>query len=174
MFNQLLLAIDDSPGSETAVAFATAFARHHEAAVHVFSVNEYLVGGRGVTLLTRAEATELLAAAVAQLSEAGVRATGSSVSASYREVPRCIATAAHERAADAIVLGSERHQRLGRLFSPNVRVRTIRLTSLPVIAAPAPLAVAAGSDWGVDDLARMPFEVSPTPPSPRRAGTRRH
>jgi hypothetical protein len=31
---------------------------------------------------------------------------------------------------------SERHRRLGRLFSPNVRSRTIRSTSLPVITAP--------------------------------------
>jgi len=154
MFTRLLLAIDDSPGSDVAVAFAGALARHHQASVHVFHVNEYLVGGRGVTLRSHAEAAELLTGAVAQLRGAGVRVTGSSVDATCREVADRIATAAQTRGADAIVLGSERHRRLGRLFSPNVRARTIRLTSLPVVTAPAPLDVAGNLGPTVDDMAR--------------------
>jgi hypothetical protein len=39
------------------------------------------------------------------------------------------------------VLGSNRNRRLGRLFSGRVRERTTRLTSLPVLTAPAPLTV---------------------------------
>ena len=118
MFTRLLLAIDDSPGSEVATDFAVAIAQHHAAEVHVFHVNEYLVGGRGVTLLTRAEAAELVTGAVHRLRAAGVRATGTSVVASYRDVARRIAGAAHDRSVDAIVLGSQRHRRLGRIFSP--------------------------------------------------------
>jgi nucleotide-binding universal stress UspA family protein len=155
MFTRLLLATDDSPGSEVATAFATALARHHAASVHVFHVNEYLVGGRGVTLRTRAEVTELLTGAVTQLQAAGVHATASSVTGSYREVAARIAHTARDRMADAIVVGSERHRRLGRLFSPNVRARTIRLTSLPVITAPSPLDLSEGTPLTVDDLARQ-------------------
>jgi nucleotide-binding universal stress UspA family protein len=165
MFTRLLLAIDDSPGSDVAVAFATALAHHHQASVHVFHVNEYLVGGRGVTLHTHAEATELLTGAVAQLRAAGVRATGSSVDATYREVASRIATTAQTRGVDAIVLGSERHRRLGRLFSPNVRARTIRLTSLPVVTAPAPLDVAGSAGLTVDETARLQFERQMRVPS---------
>ena len=50
---------------------------------------------------------------------------------------------ATERSAGAIVLGSTRRRGWGRLFSTQVRARTTRLTSLPVLVAPAPLQVAA-------------------------------
>ena len=158
MFTRLLLAIDDSSGSEVATAFATALARHHGASVHVFHVNEYLVGGRGPTLRTQADATALLAGVVHELRTAGLTATGSSIRATYREVPRRIAAAAQERGCDAIVLGAERHRRLGRLFSPNVCARTSRLTSLPVVTAPSPLDVSVTARLTVDDVARQQFE----------------
>jgi nucleotide-binding universal stress UspA family protein len=140
MFEQLLLAIDDSPASEVATVFAAAFAQRSSATVRVLHVNEYLVGGpRGRTLRSREEATELLTRAVLQLRESGVRATGSARVASYRDVPKTIVQAAHEHGVDAIVLGSNRHRGVGRMFSPKVRERTARLTSLPVLIAPTPL-----------------------------------
>ena len=55
-----------------------------------------------------------------------------------------------EKSADAIVLGSTRNRRLGRLFSGQVRERTTRLTALPVLTAPAPLKVTStpgSADW---------------------------
>jgi nucleotide-binding universal stress UspA family protein len=166
MFTQLFLAIDDSPGSEVATAFATALARHHAASVHVFHVNEYLVGGRGLTLRTQADAKDLLAGVIDQLRTAGLTATGSSVRATYREVPSRIATAALERGSDAIVLGSQRHRRLGRLFSPNVRGRVMRLTSLPIVTAPSPLDVSGTAALTVDDVARRQFERQMMVPLP--------
>ena len=75
---------------------------------------------------------------------------GSVCVSAYRGVPERIATTALERSADAIVLGSTRHRRLGRLFSPQVRERTTRLTALPVLTAPSPLKVtspAGVADW---------------------------
>jgi nucleotide-binding universal stress UspA family protein len=166
MFTRLLLAIDDSAGSELATAFATALARHHGASVHVFHVNEYLVGGRGITLRTRDEATDLLTGAVAQLRAAGVTTTGSAVAGTYREVASRIAAAARVRGVDAIVLGSERHRRLGRLFSPQVRARTIRLTSLPVITTPSPLEVSKRNGFRLGDLAGLTFDRQSKVPSP--------
>lgn len=166
MFTRLLLAIDDSPGSDVATLFAGALARHHGASVHVFHVNEYQVGGRGVTLRTHTETTDLLTRTVQQLRDAGVRATGSSVRGSYRDVAGRIATAAQERLADAIVLGSERHRRLGRLFSPNVRARTIVLTSLPVITAPSPLDMSRGAELTAEEAARLQFTTHTMVPSP--------
>ena len=73
-------------------------------------------------------------------------------------MPRRIAGAAHDARCDAIVLGAERHRRLGRLFSPNVCARTSRLTSLPVVTAPSPLDVSAAARLTVDDVARQQFE----------------
>jgi nucleotide-binding universal stress UspA family protein len=150
MFDRILLAIDDSPAGDVAAVFATALARQAGAAVHVLHVNERLVGGRGVTLRTRDEATALVSVVVEQLAEAGVRAGGTVRVAPYRAVPTHIVAVAQEREADAIVLGSHRRRRLGRLFSAQVRERTTRLTSLPVLVAPSPLRVV--SSLGRGDL----------------------
>jgi nucleotide-binding universal stress UspA family protein len=141
MFDRILLAIDDSPASEVATAFTVAFARQCSASVHVLHVNERLVGGRGLTLHTGDEATELVSRAVLELREAGIRASGSARVGSYRQVPSRIVETATARCADAIVLGSHRRGWLGRLFSPQVRDRTTRLTKLPVMTAPSPLKV---------------------------------
>jgi nucleotide-binding universal stress UspA family protein len=152
MFNTLLLAIDDSPASEVATDFATACAQRCGSSVHVLHVNEFQVGGRGLTLLTKEEATALIARAVEQLRGAGVVAGGSVRVASYRDVARRIAEQAAERGADAIVLGSRRQSRWGRLFSPHVRARTTRLTSLPILTAPSPLALGGRARVSLDDL----------------------
>jgi len=145
MFDRILLALDDSPAGEVAALFAAALARRADATVHVLHVNERLVGGNGVTLRSRDEATDLVSSTVAQLAESGVRASGSVCVSSYRGVPSRIVDVALERSADAIVLGSTRHRRLGRLFSGQVRERTTRLTALPVLTAPAPLKVTSAA-----------------------------
>jgi nucleotide-binding universal stress UspA family protein len=120
----------------------------------VLHVNERLVGGNGVTLRTREEATQLVTSAVQQMADAGVRAGGSVMWSSYRGVPGRIVEEAHRRAADVIVVGSTRSRRLRRLFSAQVRERTTRLTSLPVLTAPSPLRVTSvgGTDAGADGL----------------------
>jgi nucleotide-binding universal stress UspA family protein len=141
MFDRILLALHDSPAGEMATVFAGALARRTGGSVHVLHVNERLVGGHGVTLRSRLEATELVTGAVHQLRDAGVHADGSVCVSSYRHVAERIVAAANGREAGAIVLGSNRNRRLGRLFSARVRERTTRLTSLPVLTAPAPLTV---------------------------------
>ena len=97
-----------------------------------------------------------MTSAVSQLVDAGVRAGGSVSVASYRHVADRIVATARERAAGAIVLGSNRNRKLGRLFSTRVRERTTRLTSLPVLTAPAPLTVTRvdGSQAWQSDLDR--------------------
>jgi nucleotide-binding universal stress UspA family protein len=153
MFERILLALDDSPAGEVATAFAGALAQRTGAgaaagaSVHVLHVNEGLVGGHGLTLQTRQEAIDLVTGAVRQLAEAGVRAGGSVCVSTYRDVPARIVAMAAERSAGAIVLGSTR-RRWGRLLSAQVRERTTRLTSLPVLVAPAPLKVAASLGLG--------------------------
>ena len=150
MFDRLLLALDDSPAGEVATLFCAALASRTGATVHVLHVNERLVGGNGVTLRSRQESTELVETAVRHIAEAGVCADGSVCVSSYRDVPRRIAATALERSAGAVVLGSTRNHRLGRLFSARVRERTTRLTALPVLTAPSPLRVTSpseGAEW---------------------------
>jgi nucleotide-binding universal stress UspA family protein len=160
MFERILLALDNSPAGDVATAFTGALAQRAGAGttVHVLHVNERLVGGRGVTLHTREEAIALVTAAVRQLADAGIRAGGSVCVAPYRGVPERIVAVAAERSAGAIVLGSTRRRRWERLFSTQVRERTTRLTSLPVLVAPAPLQVAASlgiGELGDGSLERM-------------------
>lgn len=143
MFNRILLALDDSPAGEVALLFAGALATRTDASVHVFHVNERTVAGNGVSLRTRAEVADLVTNAVRQLAGVGVRASGSACSSSYRAVPAQIVDKATAVSADAIVLGSTRNRRWGRLFAAQVRERTTRLTSLPVLTAPSPLKVTA-------------------------------
>jgi nucleotide-binding universal stress UspA family protein len=145
MFDRLLLPLDDSPAGDVATLFCAALARRTGATVHVLHVNERLVGGRGVTLRSRQASTDLVETAVRQLAEGGVRADGSVCVSSYRDVPRRIVAAALQRSADAVVLGSTRNRRLGRLFSAQVRERTTRLTALPVLTAPSPLRISSPS-----------------------------
>jgi hypothetical protein len=79
----------------------------------------------------------------------------------HRHVASRISDEARKRNADAIVLGSRRRRRLGRLFSSQIRERTTRLTSLPVLTAPSPLEVgnALGrSASGIDLGAQFNFE----------------
>jgi nucleotide-binding universal stress UspA family protein len=141
MFDRILLGLEDSPAGEMAALFTGALAGRTGASVHVLHVNQRVVGGNGLTLRTRGEATELVTLAVQDLADRGVRASGSVRVASYRGVPGQIVAVARERSADAIVLGSNRNRWLARLYSSRVRERTTRLTSLPLLTAPSPLKV---------------------------------
>jgi nucleotide-binding universal stress UspA family protein len=162
MFQNLLFAMDDTEGSEVALSFVTAVARECSAAVHVLHVNEFVVGTRGLTLATDEQAIALVTDAICQLRSEGIRACGSVRRAVYHRVAPCIASMATEVSADAIVLGTGRRHHFGRLFTPRVRERTIRLTSLPVIAAPAPLGVPSTGDLDVAELVHLQPASRPT------------
>jgi nucleotide-binding universal stress UspA family protein len=153
MFDRLLLAIDDSPASEVATAFAAAVATRSSASVHVFHVNEYLVGGRGVAQKTTEECRDFVTDAVLELRAHGITVGGSACCGTSREVAQRIADTAVAQKADAIILGSQRRRsRLAGLVSPNVRERTIRLSPLPVLTAPSPLHVTVRSALKIDDV----------------------
>ena len=141
MFQRLLLGIDDTSAGQIAVSFATALSRQHAATVRVLYVNQFILGGRGHTLLSAEEADQLVGSAVEELRSNGVPATGQVLRAAYFDVALRIAEAADGWPADAIVVGSHRHRRFRRLAHQGVRERVIRLSALPVLTAPAPLKV---------------------------------
>jgi len=152
MFQRLLVAIDDSPGSDVALSFAVAVAKQSGASIHVLHVNEHLVGSRGMTVRTDEQVTDLLTEAVVRLRDEGIRTSGSVRRAPYRHVAECIARMAEERSADVIVLGARRRHQWARLAGRGVGERTMRLTVLPVITAPAPLAVSAVGQLDLGEL----------------------
>jgi nucleotide-binding universal stress UspA family protein len=152
MFTRILLAIDDSESSQAAVSFATAMARQSAASVRVVHVNEFLVGGRGVTVRTQAEAIEHLEGAVNTLRAAGIPTEGVLYLTNSFSIDRRITNSAHDWSADVIVLGSRRQRRFSRFAGKGVRDRVIALTSLPVLAAPSPLHVNVGTVPDLDQL----------------------
>src|SRR6202142_2821580 len=76
MFTRILLAIDDSASSDAAISFATAMARQSSASVRIVHVNEFLVGGRGTTVETQAQAIAHLENAVNALRSEGIPTEG--------------------------------------------------------------------------------------------------
>jgi len=139
MFQRLLVGIDDSEQREITLSFAMALARQCGSTVHFCFVNPIPVGSRGLAVLDAAEANEVVAGAMRQLQAEGITATGSVRRTLAHRVADCLVASAGELSADAIILGSRRRRRLHRVLSSGVRERTIRLTCLPVLTAPAPL-----------------------------------
>jgi nucleotide-binding universal stress UspA family protein len=162
VFNRILLAIDESESSEVALSFAMSLALKSPCAVRVVYVNEYLVGGRGFTVKTQAEAINHLENAVNTLRSAGIPTEGSLYLTSCFGVNVRIANAASDWFADVIVLGSRRRRRFARFGGKGMRERVTSLTALPVLTAPAPLAVTSGKLPGMSEL---PIEQLPAFPS---------
>lgn len=140
MLNRILLGLDSSDSGQVALSFAMALAGPGTA-VRVVHVNEFQLGGRGLTVETADEATALVAGAVTELHRAGVQASGlAAVSTCFGVADHLVAEAGRWD-ADVIVLGSCRRNGMRRLFSRGVRERVLRLSCLPVLTAPAPLQV---------------------------------
>jgi nucleotide-binding universal stress UspA family protein len=148
MLKRILLALDSSDSGPVAVSFTMALASE-ATVVRVLHINEFLVGGRGMTLETCAESGVLLDEALLQLRSCGLTATGAVVTGTCSSVADCIVAEAGRWAADAIVLGSARRRGLRRIACQGVRERVVRASCLPVLVAPAPLRVADA------DLARV-------------------
>lgn len=141
MFERLVVAVDDSASGPIAVSFTAALARTHGAEVRVVHVNPFVRGGRGQTAQTASEARNLVARFVRELRESGVVATGLVCRATRGDVGDRLADVAEEWRADAVVVGSRRLDRLGRLRGRGLREQVVRRSQLPVLTAPAPLAI---------------------------------
>ncbi len=144
MFSRILLAVDGSESGDVAADFTSALASKLGAAVRVVHVNELIVGGRGHAHETESEAMEVVDRSVGALRARGVRADGVHHLANCFAVARCIADAARDWGADAIVLGSKRRRRWRRFNGKGLRERVTKVTGLPVLTAPPPLTVARG------------------------------
>jgi nucleotide-binding universal stress UspA family protein len=156
MLNRILLALDSSDAGQVALSFAIAVAGPG-AAVRVVHVNEFQLGGRGLTVETADEATALVAGAVTELHRAGIQASGLAAVSTCLGVADHLVAEAARWSADVIVLGSCRRHGMRRMLGRGVRDRVLRLSCLPVLTAPAPLKV---------DKLELAAQVSP--PQPRR------
>ena len=107
MFKRILVAIDGSPNSSQALPAAIEMARKFDSEVFVLHVAEH-DRGRAVTysLETPAEATRLVAEAVAEARRAGVKANGALVDKAAGHVAQAIEEAVKANEIDLIVMGS--------------------------------------------------------------------
>ena len=152
MFKRILLALDSTDSGQVAISFTLALA-DAGTEVRILHINEFLVGGRGLTAQTPTEARFLLDDAVLQLRCCGVMATGVVTTATCFSVSDYIIAEGDRWSADAIVLGSSRRRGLRRIACHGIRERVIRFSCLPVLTAPAPLRVAHADLAAVPDTA---------------------
>ena len=139
MLKRILLALDSSESGQVALSFAMSLAGPGTA-VRVLHINEFELGGRGLTVETAEEAISLVRDAVGA-PECGIPATGLASVSSCFGIADYISAEAERWSADAIVLGSCRRRGWRRMLSQGIRERLLRLTCLPVPTAPAPLRV---------------------------------
>ena len=139
MWERLLCAIDQFEPGQTALGFTAGLAAATGADVRVIHVRELSKWARVPPLETPAEARALVDEAVFVLRLAGVRTEGRSCSLPEDQVARRIVQESMHWMCDAIVLGTRRLHGVSRLSGRGVRERVLRLSLLPVIAAPTPL-----------------------------------
>jgi len=141
MFHRLLVAVDGSGSTPVTVSFAGALARQCRAHLHVLHVNAMLVGAGGHARRTDQEAMEVVESAVRELHAVGADATGTLCRVAVLDIPRAVAEIARMDRSDAIVIGSYRRRGIARLRGNGLRDRLVRTSAIPVITAPAPLAM---------------------------------
>lgn len=139
MWDRLLFAIDQYESGQTALEFTAGLAAATGTDVRVIHVRELSRLARVPPLESPDEADSLVEQAVFSLRLAGVGAEGRACSLPDDQVARRIVEESLYWVCDAVVLGTRRLRGVGRLSGRGVRDRILRLSPLPVIAAPTPL-----------------------------------
>src|ERR1019366_10099428 len=139
MWDRLLFAIDQYESGQTALEFTAGLAAATCTDVRVIHVRELSGLARVPPLESPAEAESVVEQAVFALRLAGVGAEGRACSLPEDQVARRIVEESLYWVCDAIVVGTRRLRGVSRLSGHGVRDRILRLSPLPVIAAPTPL-----------------------------------
>jgi nucleotide-binding universal stress UspA family protein len=137
VWDRVLCGIDQFESGQSALDFAVGVASSNDASVRVFHIRELSRMARVMPLETPADADELVREAVHSLGTFGVAAEGRFVSTLEDQVARRIVDEALYWECQAIILGSRRVRGIARLSGRGVRERVLRLSTLPVLVAPA-------------------------------------
>jgi nucleotide-binding universal stress UspA family protein len=139
MWERMLLAIDQYESGQSALGMTASLAAATGCEVRVLHVRELTRWARVPPLETPAQAQLLVEEAIFSLRLAGVGAEGRSCSVFGDLVAARIVEESLVWFCDVIVLGTRRLRGLSRLSGDGVREKVLRLSPLPVIAAPTPL-----------------------------------
>jgi nucleotide-binding universal stress UspA family protein len=153
MWDRVLLGLDQYESGQAALRFTRELAVATQSDVRVLHIRALSKWARVPPLETPAEAEDLVNEAVLNLRVAGLGAEGRSRSLPEDQIALRIVEESLYWLCDAIVLGTRRLHGIDRLSGRGVRDRVVRLSPLPVLAAPTPLTngihrpLRFGADW---------------------------
>ena len=136
MYNKLLVAVDHSHATERVLAAARDLASLSSGEVWVLHLREREVlprGGVAMPTETADEAQEKVDAAVAELTQAGIKAHGVVRNTVYGYAGREIIKDAKAVSADAIIMGSRGRGDLAGLILSSTAHKVIHLADRPVL-----------------------------------------
>ena len=138
MFQHILVALDGSDYSQQAMPAAIEIAHKFGGDLFVLHVAEH-DRGRAVaySLESPAEATRLVANAVAQARAAGVKSSGQLVDKAAGHVADAIQRAAAEHGIDLIVMGSRGLSDAQGFLLGSVTHRVMQMVEIPVLVSRA-------------------------------------
>ena len=139
MLDRMLLALDEYESGQAALRFTKDLAAVTGNDVRVLHIRALSKWARVPPLETPAQAEALVDEAVFTLRFSGLGAEGRFCSLPEDQMALRIVEESLSWLCDAIVLGTRRLRGIGRLSGRGVRERVLRLSPLPVLAAPTPL-----------------------------------
>jgi nucleotide-binding universal stress UspA family protein len=155
LFEKVMVAIDGSPYTESALAAAGGLAAKTGCAMEVVHVHEHdsspSRAGTAPDLERSDEAQALVDRAVARLKTQGVTVTGRVLHAQTRDVARAIIEAADDGGADMIIVGRRGLSSFTAMIVGSVSNKLIHVARVPVMVAHWADAI---DDDGADGLRR--------------------
>jgi nucleotide-binding universal stress UspA family protein len=137
VYDNILLAIDDSEQSGRAVQAAAQLAKLSGGTVTVFHVREHqdVIGksGGSFDIEYQEEADALVQKAAAVLEETGVKSTSKVIHAALGHVAREVVKAASEAGSDTIVMGSHGRSAATAAVLGSNAYKVLHLTDRPVL-----------------------------------------
>jgi len=142
MFQHVLVALDESIYSRTALPTAIAVAKRFGADLFVLHVAEHDHGRAAVySMESPAEATKLVADGVKAARDSGIAAKGEVRDVAVGQVARAIVDAAAANDISLIVMGSRRLSDVQGLLLGSVTHKVMQLAEIAVLVARGPIPV---------------------------------
>jgi nucleotide-binding universal stress UspA family protein len=137
MFHRILVAVDGSPASHSAIRTTAELAFLAGAQVRVLHIDtSEVVFDAVVGLEDDAAAHRVLDSAVTTLRQAGVHADGELLDGLVSDVAQAVREAAEGFDADLIVVSPHHRSRLASWFSPSVSIAIAHKSRIAVLLAP--------------------------------------
>ena len=139
LFEKVMVAIDGSPYTESALLAAEGLAAKAGCEIEVVHVHEHdstpSKAGMGPDLERNDEAQALVDGAVARLKTQGVTVTGRVLHAQTRNVVRAIIEAADDGGADMIIVGRRGLSSFTAMIVGSVSNKLIHVARVPIMVA---------------------------------------